>query len=803
MLNYLIKFSISLTVLYVFYRAVLRPLTFYRWNRFYLLGYALLSFFIPLINISDFIHRDSGGYETYFVYIPSVDHIGGLQSLASIPWWKTLTAAQWLLILFFTGVTVMLIRFLLQMMALRRFRQKSRLLSNENGVALYETDAKAVPFSFGRSIFINPSSHNQEELERIIQHEFVHVRQLHTIDLLMAELLCIVNWFNPFAWLVRHAIRQNLEFLADDQVLKSGLEKKDYQYLLLKVTGNDGFAIAGHFNFSSLKKRIVMMNKIKSARVHGARFLFVLPLLAVSLLAFRSYHGDAKTVWLAGIVIDAQTKQPLQGATVSLSGTLLSVHPDKNGYYEIEIPYENKPLSFQLDISHNGYQAIHQTENWGNFYEQGVNSQYRYSFEFFGMSKTGDGFSVLSKSVANRQDLNGQRARDLLDALLKEQQHQGVRIGMVTDTVPAKESAKDDEINIDRQRSKDAATGVYTDKVKVTHGDGTIEEYDFTKPAGRAAFKKKYGMLEVPPPPPPAKKAVAQPGTPPPPAVVADKRAAVPPEPAVKIKVDIAPPPPPPANAERKSGEAAPATPPPANKIEKRVAPVAANKPIGRLEPATPGAIYFVDGKEVTTDEVRRVIADSVKSVIVWKGQEANKRFGEKGSNGVVEIRTKVVDVGAIPADVLLFIDGKEMPKGTNVNEILRPTDIREMRVLQGQDALKKYGDRASKGVIEITTITNPNPQKISMSSGDARVTMFYTSFAVSSSSATDAYEGRFDFDQQQPLPLVVWEGKRFANITSFYTPRKQIEMTLLSKADGIARYGNDAKNGVLEIKSL
>lgn len=80
---------------------------------------------------------------------------------------------------------------------------------------------------------------------------------------------------------------------------------------------------------------------------------------------------------------------------------------------------------------------------------------------------------------------------------------------------------------------------------------------------------------------------------------------------------------------------------------------------------------------------------------------------------------------------------------------------------------------------------------------------MFYTSFAVNSSPTTDAYDGRFDFDQQQPLPLVVWEGRKFGNIISFYKPKKQIEMTLLSKADGIAQYRADARNGVLEVKSL
>jgi hypothetical protein len=719
MLNYLVKFSISLAVLYVFYRAVLRPLTFYRWNRFYLLGYTLLSFLIPLINISAFIQRDAAGYETYFVYIPSVDHIGGLHSLASIPWWKTLTAAQWLLISFSVGVTVMFIRFLLQMMALRRFRQKSRLLSSENGVALYETDAKAVPFSFGRSIFINPSSHSQDELERIIQHEFVHVRQNHTIDLLMAELLCIVNWFNPFAWLIRHAIRQNLEFLADDQVLQNGLEKREYQYLLLKVTGNDGFAIAGHFNFSSLKKRIVMMNKIKSARVHAARFLFVLPLLAVSLLAFRSHQDDAKTIWLAGMVIDAQTQQPLPGATVSLSGTQLSVHPDKNGYYEIEIPYENKPLSFQLDITHHGYQRFHQTENWGNFYEDYIRDRYRYSFEFFGLSKTSEGFSALSKSVGTKQELNKQNAEKLLGSILTEKADAGAAAPSAADTIPGKNDRKDEEINIDRQRSKDAATGVYKDKVIVTHGDGKKEEYDFTKPGERAAFTKKYGKLEPPPPPPPAKKGVAQPGT---------------------------PPPPPPVEANKKGVN--PPTPPiPADK-KPSVAPI---PPVDAKEAAEPGApppVYYIDGKEAAPEAVKKVMADSIASVNVWKGDAAKARYGEKAVNGVVEIHTKTAKSKPLPPGVLLFVDGIEMPEGTNADELLKPSDIKEVHVLKGEEAIKKYGDRAKKGVVEIITKVAAESKKISMRSGDVEVQLNVSSFADRGAA--------FSLETNKPLPLIV-----------------------------------------------
>src|SRR4030095_867538 len=94
------------------------------------------------------------------------------------------------------------------------------------------------------------------------------------------------------AWLLRSSIRQNLEFIADHKVLEKGVDRKQYQYLLLKVIGNNHFSIAQKFNFSSLKKRIVMMNKLRSAKLNLTRFLFILPLLAVVLIAFRQKQKD-------------------------------------------------------------------------------------------------------------------------------------------------------------------------------------------------------------------------------------------------------------------------------------------------------------------------------------------------------------------------------------------------------------------------------------------------------------------------------------------------------------------------------
>ncbi|WP_276479997.1 M56 family metallopeptidase [Paraflavitalea pollutisoli] len=283
MQQYILKLSIALAVVYLFYWVLLRRLTFYNWNRWYLLLYPAACFLIPFINIGDLLQRHGLQDAPMVSYIPVIVVTGGeatpVQQAIS---WGVLT-----LLLIMAGSVLMLGRLLLQYLSLRRLLSSAVLLS-DGVVRLFHIDKKIIPFSTGNAIYINRHLHADNELREIIRHEFIHIKQRHSIDLWWTEVLCMLNWFNPFAWLIRKAIRQNLEYIADHQVLQSGLDRKQYQLLLLKVTGVAPFSFTSHFNFSSLKKRIVMMNKNKTAQVHLVRFLFIVPLLAVVLLAFRN-----------------------------------------------------------------------------------------------------------------------------------------------------------------------------------------------------------------------------------------------------------------------------------------------------------------------------------------------------------------------------------------------------------------------------------------------------------------------------------------------------------------------------------
>jgi TonB-dependent SusC/RagA subfamily outer membrane receptor len=275
---YLLKLSVSLGVVFLFYQFVLRRLTFYNWNRWYLLGYTLLSFIIPFIDITPVLHRNDLNESVMVDWVPVFYAKNG--SPASFTGWNLVS------LFFVTGIAIMGVRLLIQLLSFRKMMKKAKLISAVD-INLYQVNEYIIPFSFGNAVFINRHQHSPEELEEIIRHEYVHVKQRHSVDIVFGEIICLLNWYNPFAWLIRKAIRQNLEFIADNKVLQNGMGKQAYQYLLLKVIGNNQFSIATSFNFSSLKKRIAMMNKIKSAKTNLLRFLFMLPVLAVVLVSFR------------------------------------------------------------------------------------------------------------------------------------------------------------------------------------------------------------------------------------------------------------------------------------------------------------------------------------------------------------------------------------------------------------------------------------------------------------------------------------------------------------------------------------
>lgn len=264
-LIYLLKANIALTLFFLAYRFGLRRLTFYTGNRVFLLTGIVFSSLFPLVPIDAFVNNHEVLAGTVMTYIPD---LAAWQAPAPV-----FTIWTLLVYIFWTGVSVMAIRFAIQLFSLWKIHRSSYHSEiDHTPVRLLQQPVN--PFSFFRKIYINPSLHQPDELPAILRHEMVHVGQWHSIDVLLGELNNIFYWFNPGAWLMKTAIRENLEFITDRYLLKQGIDKTTYQYNLIKVSGIPyATAIANNFNFSHLKNRIIMMNSKKSSRYQVARYL--------------------------------------------------------------------------------------------------------------------------------------------------------------------------------------------------------------------------------------------------------------------------------------------------------------------------------------------------------------------------------------------------------------------------------------------------------------------------------------------------------------------------------------------------
>ena len=187
------------------------------------------------------------------------------------------------------GVVLVLLlgRFGVRLMSLMRLIRQSAQESY-NDFTLVRNAGVTSPFSFFGWVVLNPGHHAPDELEQILRHERVHVRAWHSADMIGAELVSIVFWFNPAAYLFRQLVHQTLEFSADRAVLAEGIDAKAYQRNLVKVSLSTGqSAITNHFSKSQLKSRIVMLNKQESSRSTWLKYpvLFIAALIVATTFA--------------------------------------------------------------------------------------------------------------------------------------------------------------------------------------------------------------------------------------------------------------------------------------------------------------------------------------------------------------------------------------------------------------------------------------------------------------------------------------------------------------------------------------
>lgn len=202
-------------------------------------------------------------------------------------------------------VLLLLLRFGIRLASLLRLIQRS-VYEEYDDFTLVQNETVSSPFSFFGWVVLNPASHTRDELDQILRHERVHVRAGHSFDMMGAELVCILLWFNPAAYLFRHLLQQTLEFAADRAVLAEGVDARTYQYNLLKVSlSSEPPSLTNSFNKSFLKPRIAMINRSKSETTTWLKY----PVLVLATLTVATLFARPKAQTLAKVM-------PRRAATV-------------------------------------------------------------------------------------------------------------------------------------------------------------------------------------------------------------------------------------------------------------------------------------------------------------------------------------------------------------------------------------------------------------------------------------------------------------------------------------------------------
>ena len=278
-LKYILESGIALAIFYLFYEVGLKRETCFAQNRLYLLITPILSFLLPLFNLPIYFYTENP--TNTVLELSPVQMIPMESSTAGF------SLAEIIIYLYLAGVILVLTKMALDFRVLSRLldRYKSEFVKKDGIYEVSSPDFKAT-FSFLNYIFwkVDPN-HNEEDRQRIREHEMIHVKQKHSYDVIYIKFLCAVCWFNPIIWMYKTALENTHEYLADNSVIDHE-DKYSYMSLLVsEVFRDSGFDTVHHFGKSRTSRRIEMM-KLKSYISDRGRFLLVLPLSMVMLLVF-------------------------------------------------------------------------------------------------------------------------------------------------------------------------------------------------------------------------------------------------------------------------------------------------------------------------------------------------------------------------------------------------------------------------------------------------------------------------------------------------------------------------------------
>jgi beta-lactamase regulating signal transducer with metallopeptidase domain len=298
---FLLKANVIFTVLFAVYYLLLRKEKFLGGNRFTLLGIVATSVIIPFW--PDVVLPLAKSGDKFYNLSELQADVGNVPLFAGRV--ESPVALSIFTTVFSVGAIFLLIRLIVQVSRILIMINQSKK-EEMNGVICCEPTHELPPFSFFRCIVIRPGAFNPEQYRDIIAHELCHCQQLHSIDVLLTEFACIVFWINPLVYVYRREVKLNLEFIADEQVLRSGADRVTYQLNLLSLAlRKPFFHITNSFHSSKIRQRIGMMNTELPHSTKKYKYAVIMPLVAMLYVFMNS--EQKKTFTEKPIFIDART----------------------------------------------------------------------------------------------------------------------------------------------------------------------------------------------------------------------------------------------------------------------------------------------------------------------------------------------------------------------------------------------------------------------------------------------------------------------------------------------------------------
>lgn len=287
MIQYCIEVSLVWTIFYLIYRLFLRKETFFRANRWYLVHTLWVGAAFPYLRAFslEWTRTDNIIYESV-AYIQSGTQTV-VETVAISPISQGITVQDILVILYFLGAFITLGRFLHGLGQIAKLYRHG-IKEQRDGYTLVMTNSCHLPFSFFKYIFLHPSFLEDENLDQIVSHEYKHISDNHTFDVLFMESFAILFWWNPLMYLYKKEVKQNHEYIADAYASLSSNRKNYGQILLGHSSSGLELALTHQFFNSHLKNRINMLYKKQSARYKMSKYLVLVPFLLFFGILFSS-----------------------------------------------------------------------------------------------------------------------------------------------------------------------------------------------------------------------------------------------------------------------------------------------------------------------------------------------------------------------------------------------------------------------------------------------------------------------------------------------------------------------------------